>query len=132
MGFRGLLLDDHEAGRVVGFVGDADVRREALGLEPALELAVQHDDRLAAGQLGDLARAPGHGHAHAHADGLAERLLGGEAGGQEADAALGPALGALAPGGEFAVGQDAAREAVAMRSSDSRMRRTSQMSVPMP
>src|SRR4051812_32112114 len=90
------------------------MRAEAAGLEPVLERAMQHDGGLAAWELGDLAAAPRHGHAHAQADGLAEGLLGGEAGGQETDSALGPARRARPPGGEFAVGEDAAGEPVAV------------------
>src|SRR5205085_3139024 len=52
------LFHHHEAGGVIGFVRDAHLRTEAARLAPGLQLAVQHDHRLAAGELAHLAGAP--------------------------------------------------------------------------
>ena len=47
-----LVFDHDEAGRVVGFVGDADMGAASLRcVEPVGQFAVQHDLRLAAGRL---------------------------------------------------------------------------------
>ena len=58
--------------------------------------------------------APGHGHDHAQANGFAKGFFGGKARGQVAQAALGPALAAGAPSGQFVGGQNFFGEAFAM------------------
>jgi hypothetical protein len=59
-------------------------------------------------------RPPAHGHAHAHADGLAEGLLGREARGEVAQAALGPARAARLPDRELGVAEHLAGKAFAL------------------
>src|SRR3569832_1370700 len=67
-----VLLDDDEARRVIGFIGDGDVRAQPLSVEPVLQRAVKHDERLPAALVRDLACAPCHRHAHPEPDRLAE------------------------------------------------------------
>src|SRR5690606_2249677 len=75
---------------------------------------LQHDARLAAGLVEDLAQAPAHRRVHAQPDGLAEGLLGREARGPVTQAAPRPAGAAGAPDGQFRIAQDAQREALAL------------------
>ena len=126
-------LDDDEAGRVVGLVGDADVGAQAPRRRTSRRARRAGGSRACRSALDDLAAAPGHRHAHAQADRLRERLLGREARRQVADAAL---LELRAAGVERRSSSCGPRTRSAKRSprraSTARIRRTSQRSVPMP
>src|SRR5213079_3208522 len=83
-----LVLDYHEAGGVVAFVGHTDMGLEAAGREPVGKLSAQSNLGFSARRLDNLTVAPGHRHAHAEPDRFRERFLGREASREIAQSAL--------------------------------------------
>src|SRR5471032_172247 len=81
------LFDDDEGDGVFFLVADRHLYRQLMLFHEFLQHPAADDHRLAAGRVEHLRGRPGHRHAHSQADRLGERFLGGEAGGDEADAA---------------------------------------------
>ena len=109
-----ILLYNAKRSGVVSFVRYGDMACQFARFKPVFERTVQDYFGFAAGSIAHFAVPPGHGHAHAQADGFAKRFFGRKAGGQVAQAALGPSCAALLPGFELGFAQDFGGKALAV------------------